>query len=463
MFNRMMGSQTTLESFVSDAMQWDPHNWKGFTEEHKYRDVLKILPKFRTQIDTALSSGNFLSPRKHSIAFSYLLGFRATEKMEDPQILLSFVNTVQIFIRQADARQISLFPRPFTDALRTYVDIMKRNNDLMPLIPLLKDAIALLQGGSAPEQRNLLTFAHCDMVFCCVETFCYHQAFPYVDYDIIQVQGDGCVKSADNLRYFYYCALVQIALKRYKQAMECLTMVCTAPSESLSLIQIDAYKKYVLISLIRKQCLVSLPRYTPRILTRYFPKFCSEYLELNGAFDSNANSSSNSNVAISTIIEKNMSVYMADHNYGLVQKVVRSCAKNAVKKLTSVYTKLSMQKICTLCQFEGGVEEAKGVVIAMISNGDLSASLDENGVVTFYDGTMTESDKEMLARMQSGIDKTLALWNGLDAQQLKVKTSKAYIEKSLNLGGGGMGGDEQFMMHGGGSAMGGAGGGFFGR
>merc|ERR1712013_215548 len=239
--------------------------------------------------------------------------------------------------------------------------------------------------------------------------------------------------SADNLRYFYYCASVQMALKRYKEAMECLTMVCTAPSESLSLIQIDAYKKYILISLIRKQCLVSLPRYTPRILTRYFPKFCSEYLELNGAFDSNANSSVVGSAAITATIEKNMSVYVADHNYGLVQKVVQSCAKNAVKKLTSVYTKLSVQKICTLCKF-GSAEEAKRVVIAMISNGDLSASLDEEGVVTFYDGTMTQSDKEMLAKMQQG------------------------IEKSLNLGGGGMGADDQFIMGGG---LGG--GGFFGR
>ena len=30
---------------------------------------------------------------------------------------------------------------------------------------------------------------------------------------VIFYPGDGCVKSADNLWYFYYCALVQIAVK----------------------------------------------------------------------------------------------------------------------------------------------------------------------------------------------------------------------------------------------------------
>merc|ERR1712154_529008 len=160
--------------------------------------------------------------------------------------------------------------------------------------------------------------------------------------------------------------------------MECLTMVCTAPSESLSLIQCDAYKKYVLISLIRKQHLVSLPRYTPRILTRYFPKFCGEYLELNTAFDSNANSDVIGKDKLKKIIEKSAEIYLKDNNYGLVKKVMISCAKNAVKKLTSVDTKLSI-------------------------------------------------------KIQNGIEKTLNLWNGLDNQQLKIKQSKAFVEKSLNL------------------------------
>merc|ERR1719229_888860 len=114
-------------------------------------------------------------------------------------------------------------------------------------------------------------------------------------------------------------------MKNYKEAMECLTMVCTAPSESLSLIQCDAYKKYVLISLIRKQHLVSLPRYTPRILTRYFPKFCSEYLELNLAFDSKANSEVIGREKLKKTIEKNAEVYLKDHNYGLVKAVMASC------------------------------------------------------------------------------------------------------------------------------------------
>lgn len=121
-----------------------------------------------------------------------------------------------------------------------------------------------------------------------------------------------------------------------------------------------------------------------------------------------------------------------------------SCDKNSVKKLTSVYTKLSMQKVQALCRFDSE-EEAKSIVLDMIRDGDLAASIDAEGVVTFYDGTITESDEQMLKRMQSGIEKTLSLWNGLDQQQLKVKQSAEYIKKTLNLGGG-MGAEQQLLM-----------------
>ena len=118
------------------------------------------------------------------------------------------------------------------------------------------------------------------------------------------------MRSLDNLRYFHYVGLVQIGLKRYKQAMEALTMVCTSPSENVSMVQIDSYKKYILCSLIRKQRFVPLPRYTPRILTRYFPKFCSEYLELNLAFDSKANSEVIGREKLRKTIEKNAELYL---------------------------------------------------------------------------------------------------------------------------------------------------------
>lgn len=181
----MMSTSRTLEKFVSDALQWNQAEWTNFTEEWKYKEVLAMLAKEKQAVDNVLSN-NMLNAKTHCIPLSYLVGFKAADlKQDDPNSVRVFIQLMRQFINVADPSLISLYPRPFTDALRKYVDIMKRDKNYLPLINTLKQCVRVLQGSN----RGLLTFAHCDLVYCCVETYCYHQAVPLVDEDIIQVQG----------------------------------------------------------------------------------------------------------------------------------------------------------------------------------------------------------------------------------------------------------------------------------
>ncbi len=329
----------------------------------------------------------------------------------------------------------------------------------MELIPILKRAIRTLQGSN----RHILTYAHCELAFCCAQSRCYHLAYPEIDSDLVEVQGGGAIKALDNLKYHYYSGLASIALKKYRRAMECFTMALTAPSDCLSCVQIEAYKKYILVSLVLKQkvrlaslsrfvhstlaCrqLEPLPRYTPANLKRYYRKFCSSYLEISDAFDRGVE-------AVSKIVEKNTEVYVTvrsvicrcvssvppqthknkDYNFGLVKQVVKTLKKNAVRKLTSVYTRLAMEKVAELCSFESPAQ-AKEVLISMIRNNELSATLDSNGVVKFEE-TVTESDAKMLASIHQRMKSVLELWTGLDDSQLDIKKTPGYIKKALNLG-----------------------------
>ena len=78
----MLSNQMNLDTFISEAIQWGS-DWKQFTVEWKYRDVMKMLPKYRSHIDGVLT--NTLNPKDQSIPYSYLLGFKSTEKLEDHQ------------------------------------------------------------------------------------------------------------------------------------------------------------------------------------------------------------------------------------------------------------------------------------------------------------------------------------------------------------------------------------------
>jgi COP9 signalosome complex subunit 3 len=56
----------------------------------------------------------------------------------------------------------------------------------------------------------------------------------------------------DLLRYFYYAATVQIGLKNFARALDCLQLCITAPASVLSAIVVAAHRKFILISLIER-------------------------------------------------------------------------------------------------------------------------------------------------------------------------------------------------------------------
>ena len=55
----------------------------------------------------------------------------------------------------------------------------------------------------------------------------------------------------DLLRYFYYAAIVQIGLKNFTRASDCLQLCITAPASVLSAIAVAAHKKFILVSLVQ--------------------------------------------------------------------------------------------------------------------------------------------------------------------------------------------------------------------
>lgn len=52
------------------------------------------------------------------------------------------------------------------------------------------------------------------------------------------------------LLYYYYGGMIYTALKRYEQALYCLEVVITTPAYAVSHVMLEAYKKYILVSLI---------------------------------------------------------------------------------------------------------------------------------------------------------------------------------------------------------------------
>lgn len=66
------------------------------------------------------------------------------------------------------------------------------------------------------------------------------------------------------LLYYYYGGMIYTALKRYEQALYCLEVVITTPAYAVSHVMLEAYKKYILVSLILYGKVSMTSYYVPR-------------------------------------------------------------------------------------------------------------------------------------------------------------------------------------------------------
>lgn len=88
------------------------------------------------------------------------------------------------------------------------------------------------------------------------------------------------------LQYYYYGAIIYIGNKNYDRALDFLTIVISAPTQkAISAIQVAAYKKFVLVSLIYQGQLKPLPKYTAQGVEKVCKTQSQPYTSLLKAFN----------------------------------------------------------------------------------------------------------------------------------------------------------------------------------
>ncbi|VDN21547.1 unnamed protein product [Gongylonema pulchrum] len=83
------------------------------------------------------------------------------------------------------------------------------------------------------------------------------------------------------LLYFYYGGLIYGAQGRYEEAFEMMQKVCSIPTVVTSSIQVHAYKKYVLLSLLLHEKIIPLPHYRSPAVMRTVSAACQNYIALS--------------------------------------------------------------------------------------------------------------------------------------------------------------------------------------
>ncbi|RHZ58484.1 putative COP9 subunit 3 [Aspergillus thermomutatus] len=146
----------------------------------------------------------------------------------------------------------------------------------------------------------------------------------------------------DHLQYFLHGAMIYMVLKEWESALHLLCIVITCPvANAVSKIMVEAYKKWLLVSLLAKgkvfsnQQVTSAPDMINPHVMKVYQSLILPYVSLADAFENDDTQ------RLKAEVEVGRAIWLADNNMGLVLQVVHAHRKSVVSKLGSTFSALA--------------------------------------------------------------------------------------------------------------------------
>ncbi|XP_078447448.1 proteasome component (PCI) domain protein [Wolffia australiana] len=385
----------------------------GSSEEiSQLQSLLKQAEEsFPTQAGQLFSILGQLEPSKHSLGYLYILepysASIAGEQVDE------FITLVVRFIEECSAVQIRLAPEKFVSVCKRFRErLVELKTPIRGIVPL-RTAVRKLQVSS-----EKLTPLHSDFLVLCLLAKRYKAGMSVLNDDIYEVD-----QPRDFFLYCYYGGMISIGQKDFRKASEFLHNVITAPMSNLNAIAIEAFKKYVLVSLIQSGQVPPFPKYTSSAAQRNLKNHAQLYLDL-------ANCYSNEKISdLEAFIESNSEMFLTDKNMGLVKQVLSSLYKRNIQRLTQVYLTLSLQDISSTVQLPAP-REAEMHVLRMIQDGEIFATINQkDGMVSFHEDPEQYKSCKMIERIDSSIQRIVSLSRKLTSIDEQLSCDPAYVTK----------------------------------
>lgn len=291
-----------------------------------------------------------------------------------------------------------------------------------------------------------LTTIHTDLLQVCLVAKLYSLAAQVTDARGTKVcprRGTASLPSTlalDLQRFFYYSGIAYCAQQRFKDASHAFCECLTLPAGSLGAVHLEAYKKYVLTSLISHGKVLPLPRYTPNAVRtavstadKSEPDPIRAYHQLAKAF-----AKRDQGVELQKVTKEKAAVsdYEASGNAGLVKYVIQAYWKSTVQELTGTYVTMGLADISKAIQQP--VDGAELEVLRMILDRDIRARIDQStGTVRFLsESEDVEEQSKAVRKIEAQIAQVMQVTEEVQALDKRLGTSKDYISKRVLRGGG---------------------------
>jgi len=384
------------------------------------------------QIDAALAN---LHPQKNTYGYLFLLGAKCAFTNMDPFV---FVDQVVGFINAFSTRQLRMDLKKFKYVCSKFVDICGIIDQPLRAIKPLKHAIHKI----APDSGHI-TPQHYLLLLACMRAKCYKAALPILESHVFSIDTSKTgIESVDIRLYYYYGGIIYSTLKNFKKAQEFFFHVVSFPAFVTSEIMVEAYKKYILVSILCDGSVPSISRFANHNFIRQVKNWCSAYEDLATSYGVHSVDD------LQKCVTNHTETYVKDRNYGLVKQVLKSLYKENISKLTKTYLTLSLKNIAEQVKLND-IRDVEEKVLQMIRNGQIYASINQkDGMVSFFENPDQYDTPNTLNYLDTNIHGLMNLNVTVKHLDETISLSQQYIQKMVQSERGkfgpGVGGEEMF-------------------
>uniref|UniRef100_A0A3Q4ANW7 COP9 signalosome complex subunit 3 n=1 Tax=Mola mola TaxID=94237 RepID=A0A3Q4ANW7_MOLML len=288
-------------------------------------------------------------------------------------------------------------------------------------VVILKQAIDKMQ-----MNTNQLTSVHADLCQLCLLAKCFKPALPFLELDMMDIcKENGAYDAKHFLCYYYYGGMIYTGLKNFERALYFYEQAITTPAMAVSHIMLEAYKKYILVSLILHGKVQPLPKYTSQIVGRFIKPLSNAYHELAQVY------TTNNPAELRNLVNKHSETFTRDNNTGLVKQCLSSLYKKNIQRLTKTFLTLSLQDMASRVQLSGP-QEAEKYVLHMIEDGEIYASINQkDGMVCFHDNPEKYNNPAMLHKIDQEMLKCIELDEKLKSMDQEITVNPQFVQKSM--------------------------------
>uniref|UniRef100_A0A3P8XLB8 COP9 signalosome complex subunit 3 n=1 Tax=Esox lucius TaxID=8010 RepID=A0A3P8XLB8_ESOLU len=363
----------------------------------------ELLAKNLSHLDTVLGA---LDIQEHSLGVLAVLFVKfSMPNIPDFETLFS---QVQLFISTCNGEHIRYATDTFAGLCHQLTNALVERKQPLRGVGILKQAIDKMQ-----MNTNQLTSVHADLCQLCLLAKCFKPVLPFLELDMMDIcKENGAYDAKHFLCYYYYGGMIYTGLKNFERALYFYEQAITTPAMAVSHIMLEAYKKYILVSLILHGKVQQLPKYTSQIVGRFIKPLSNAYHELAQVYGTN------NPAELRAQVNKHSETFTRDNNTGLVKQCLSSLYKKNIQRLTKV-SNFDLSIADMFCSLQ-------------IEDGEIYASINQkDGMVCFHDNPEKYNNPAMLHKIDQEMLKCIELDEKLKSMDQEITVNPQFVQKSM--------------------------------